>query len=158
MDYKDFHDGLLSIASLLLIFSFTFMISSIILKPYIALEPNDRDFILILCSINLLFGIYYISEALRLDRIFILEEIHISKFARRIGIISLVFLPVIFTFFSLLFRELHNLQLLMVFLIIFMQLLLIGVILKEVYDLLFQEEAEKKMELEKNRKLYLEKD
>ena len=158
MDYKDFHDGLLSIASLLFIFSFTFMIGSIILKPYIALEPNDRDFILILCSINLIFGIYYISEAIRLDKIFILEERHVIKFARRIGIISLVYLPQLFTFFSLLFKELHNLQLLMVFLIIFMQLLLIGIVFKEIYDLLFQEEAERKLELEKNRKLYLEKD
>lgn len=158
MDYKDFHNGLFSLVLLMLTFSLTFMIGSIVLKPFISLEPHERDFIIVLCSINLLFSFYYLIEALRLEKVFILEEKYIKKFAKRIGIISLIFLPQIFLFISLLAKKLHNLQIMMTSLIIFIQVLLIGVIFKEVYDLLYLEEAERRLELEKNRKLYLDKE
>jgi len=44
----------------------------------------------------------------------------------------------------------------MVYLNLIINTLLLGVVFKEVYDLLFITEAERKFELEKNRKLYLE--
>jgi len=158
MDYKDFHNGLFSLVLLILTFSLTFMIGSIVLKPFISLEPLERDFIIVLSIINILFSLYYLIEVLRLEKIFVLEEKYIKKFAKRIGIISLLFLPQIFMFISLLFRNLHNLQIMMISLTIFIQVLLVGVIFKEVYDLLYLEEAERKLELEKNRKLYLDKE
>lgn len=156
MDYKDFHEGLLSISLIQFIISLTFLISSIILKPYIALEPKERDFIVLLTVLNISFSIYYIIEALRLEKVFKLEDKHVIKFGKRIGIVSLVYLPLYFTFFSLLFFNLHELQVMMVYLNLIIETLLLGVIFKEVYDLLFITEAERKFELEKNRKLYLE--
>jgi len=156
MDYKDFHDGLLSISLIQFIISLTFLISSIILKPYIALEPKERDFIVLLTVLNMSFSIYYIIEALRLEKVFKLEDKHIIKFGKRIGIVSLVYSPLYFTFFSLLFLNLHELQVMMVYLNLIIETLLLGVVFKEVYDLLFITEAERKFELEKNRKLYLE--
>ena len=42
-------------------------------------------------------------------------------------------------------------------LIIFIEALLLGVVFKEVYDLIFKEEADRVFELKKNRKLYFEK-
>ncbi|GAH58896.1 unnamed protein product, partial [marine sediment metagenome] len=80
----------------------------------------------------------------------------VIKFGKRIGIVSLVYLPLYFTFFSLLFLNLHELQVMMVYLNLIIESLLLGVVFKEVYDLLFITEAERKFELEKNRKLYLE--
>jgi len=156
MDYKDFHDGLLSISLIQFIVSLTFLISSIILKPYIALEPKERDFIVILTVLNISFSIYYIIEAIKLEKVFKLEDKHVIKFGKRIGIVSLVYLPLYFTFFSLLFLNLHELQVMMVYLNLIIETLLIGVVFKETYDLLFITEAERKFELEKNRKLYLE--
>jgi len=156
MDYKDFHNGLLSISLIQFIMSLTFLIGSIILKPYIALEPKERDFIVILTVLNMSFSIYYIIEALRLEKVFKLEDKHVFKFGKRIGIVSLVYSPLYLTFFSLLFLNLHELQVMMVYLILIIETLLLGVIFKEVYDLLFITEAERKFELEKNRKLYLE--
>ncbi len=156
MDYKNFHDGLLSISLIQFIISLTFLISSIVLKPYIALEPKERDFIVILTVFNMSFSIYYIIEALKLEKVFKLEDKHVIKFGKRIGIISLVYLPLYFTFFSLLFLNLHELQVMMVYLNLIIETLLLGVVFKEVYDLLFITEAERKFELEKNRKLYLE--
>jgi len=156
MDYKDFHDGLLSISLIQFIISLTFLISSIILKPYIALEPKERDFIVLLTVLNMSFSIYYIIEALRLEKVFKLEDKHIIKFGKRIGIVSLVYSPLYFTFFSLLFLNLHELQVMMVYLNLIIETLLLGVVFKEVYDLLFITETERKFELEKNRKLYLE--
>ncbi|MFX0025234.1 MAG: hypothetical protein ACFE8M_02375 [Candidatus Hermodarchaeota archaeon] len=157
MDYKDFHDGLLSLSLVLFIFSITFLIGSIVLKPFIALEPFDRDFIIIISIINIIFSIYYLSEALRLNKTFKLDDKYITNFGKRIGIISLIYIPHIFLISSLLFRDLHNLQIMMTSLIIFIEAILIGVVFKEVYDLIFKEEAERVFELEKNRKLYFEK-
>lgn len=156
MDYKDFHDGLLSISLIQFIISLTFLISSIVLKPYIALEPKERDFIVLLTVLNISFSIYYIIEALKLEKVFKLEDKHVVKFGKRIGIVSLIYLPLYFTFFSLLFLNLHELQVMMVYLNLIIESLLLGVVFKEVYDLLFITEAERKFELEKNRKLYLE--
>ena len=156
MDYKYFRDGLISLSSIQFIFSFTFLVSSIVLKPYIALEPKERDFIVFLTIINMIFGIYYLVEALKFEKVFRLEEKHILKFGKRIGIVSLLYSPHIFFLCSLLFFDLHNLQIMMIWIIIIIEILLLGILIKEIYDLLFKEETERKYEIEQNRKVYLE--
>jgi len=157
MDYKYFHDGLLSLSVVQIVFSSTLLLGSIILKPYIALEPDERDFIILLASVNLVFSFYYLIEALMLERVFSLEEKHIFKFGKRIGIISLLYTPHLFVFLSLLIIDLHDLQLMMVILNLIIEALLIGIVFKEVYDILYKGETERKFELEQNRKLYFEK-
>ncbi len=157
MDYKYFHDGLLSLSVVQFVFSSTLLLGSIILKPYIALEPDERDFIIILALVNIFFSFYYLIEALKLDRVFSLEEKHIYKFGKRIGVVSLLYTPHLFVFISLLFIDLHNLQLMMVFLNLIIETLLLGIVFKEIYDILYKEETERKFELEQNRKLYFEK-
>ncbi|MHA1240405.1 MAG: hypothetical protein ACTSQU_06385 [Promethearchaeota archaeon] len=157
MDYKYFHDGLLSLSAVQIVFSSTLLLGSIILKPYIALEPDERDFIILLAVVNLVFSFYFLIEALKLDSIFYLEEKHIFKFGKRIGVVSLIYTPHLFVFISLLFIDLHELQLMMVTLNLIIETLLIGIVFKEVYDILFREESERKFELEQNRKLYFEK-
>ena len=140
-----------------IVFSSTLLLGSIILKPYIALEPNERDFIILLAVVNLVFSFYFLIEALKLDSIFYLEEKHIFKFGKRIGVVSLIYTPHLFVFISLLFIDLHELQIMMVTLNLIIETLLIGIVFKEVYDILFREESERKFELEQNRKLYFEK-
>ena len=157
MDYKYFHDGLLSLSVVQFVFSSTLLLGSIILKPYIALEPDERDFIILLALINLAFSLYYLIEALKLDKVFCLEEKHIFKFGKRIGVVSLVYTPHLFVFLSLLLIDLHDLQLMMVILNLIIETLLLGIVFKEIYDILFKEETERKFELEQNRKLYFEK-
>ncbi len=157
MDYKYFHDGLLSLSVVQFVFSLTLLLGSIILKPYIALEPDERDFIILLALVNLVFSFYYLIEALKLESIFSLEEKHIFKFGKRIGVISLLYTPHLFVFISLLFIDLHDLQLMMVILNLIIETLLLGIVFKEIYDILFKEETERKFELEQNRKLYFEK-
>ena len=156
MDYKYFRDGLISLSAIQLIFSFTFLVSSIVLKPYIALEPKERDFIVILTIINMIFSIYYLVEALKFEKVFRLEEKHILKFGKRIGIVSVLYSPHIFFLCSLLFFDLHNLQIMMIWIVIIIEILLLGILIKEIYDLLFKDENERKFEIEQNRKVYLE--
>ncbi len=156
MDLKDFKDGLTSLSFVIFIFSLTFMIGSIVLKPYIALEPIDRDFIVILCIINIIFSFYYLREALIIDKVFKLEEKYILHYAKRILIITIIYSIHFGFFISLLFRDLHNLEVMMIYLIIIMQFCLISVIFKESYDLLFKDESERKYELDYNRTRYLE--
>ncbi len=157
MDYKYFHDGLFSLSVVQFVFSSTLLFGSVVLKPYIGLDPDERDFIIILSSINLLFSLYYLIEALKLERIFSLEVKHILKFGKRIRLMSLLYTPHLFVFISLLFIGLHDLQLMMVILNLIIEIFLIGLVFKEIYDLLYKDEAERKFELEQNRKLYFEK-
>ncbi len=156
MDYKYFRDGLISLSAIQFIFSFTFLVSSIVLKPYIALEPKERDLIVFLMIVNMIFSIYYLVEALKFEKVFRLEEKHIRKFGKRIGIVSLLYSPHFFFLCSLLFLDLHNLQVMMIWLIIIIEILLLGISFKEIYDLLFKEETKRKFEIEQNRKVYLE--
>ncbi len=45
MDFKDFREGLPSLALLIFIFSLTFVMGSILLRPYINLEIEDFIYI-----------------------------------------------------------------------------------------------------------------
>ncbi|MFX0009843.1 MAG: hypothetical protein ACFE9R_05980 [Candidatus Hermodarchaeota archaeon] len=156
MDFKYFREGLISLSTILFIFSLTFLFSSIFLKPYIALEPVDRDFIIILTITNMVFCTYYLIEAIRFEKIYKLEENHIRRFGIRIGIVSLLYLPHIFFFFTLLFLDLHNLQVMMIWLSLIIQGFLLGMLFKETYDLLLKREDERKFEINQNREIYLE--
>ncbi len=156
MDFKDFHDGMLSLALILFIFSITLMIGSIVLKPYIGIQSQERDMIVILCSINIFFSLYYLWNVIRLEKIFKLETKNIIRFAKSLGIATLIYLPHVFVFSILFFKNLHNLEILMISLIILMEILLIGVVLKEVYDLVFLEESRRDAEIEEDRKKYIE--
>ncbi len=155
MDFKDFHDGLLSCSLVLLILSLTFMIVSIILKPFIALEPLERDLILIVASIDVAFCLYYFFEIMNLKKTFKSTITHIFKFGIRLGISALLFLPHLFFLISMFSLHLHNLQLLMLSLIIIIETLLIGLIFKETYDLVFLESDKRNFEIKRNRQLYL---
>jgi hypothetical protein len=140
------------------LFSATLLIGSIVLKPYLGTTTQKRDFIIIFCSINLGFCVYYLWEVKNLERIFKLENKNVVKFGKRIGGITLIYIPHIFTFSLLLFRDLHNLEKIMVILILFLEVLLTILSLKEVYDLVFLEERRRNFEIEENRKKYVEKE
>lgn len=156
MDYKYFRDGLISLSTMQFIFSFTFLFSSILLKPFIALEPKERDFIVFITIFNMIFNIYYLIEALKFEKVFRLEYKHIRKFGKRIGIVTLLYLPHVFIFSSLLFLDLHNLLVMIIWLSLILEALLLGILFKEIYDLLFKNEIERKFEIDQSRKFYLE--
>lgn len=158
MDYKDFKDGLLSLGMVVFLFSLTLMMGSIVLKPYMALELNDLNFIVILCLINIIFCVYYIAEALRLEKVFKLEDKHIIKFGKRIGIMTGIYSPHFIFLISLFFLPLNELEIMMIGLIFLMEAMLIGIGFKESYDLVFAEESDRKAELEMNRTRYIEKE
>jgi len=132
------------------------MIGSIVLKPYISLESQERDLIIILCSINIFFSLYYLWNVLRLEKIFKLENKNIVKFGKKIGVVTLLYIPHAVLFASLFFRNLHNLEILMISLIILMETMIIGLVFKEVYDLLFLEQSQRDYELEADRNKYIE--
>ena len=134
------------------------MIGSIILKPYIALDPHDRDFIVILCFINIVFCVYYLMEVIRLEKVFKLENKNIIRFGKRLGIVTILYTPHFFFFISIFFKNLHNLEIMMAFLISLIEALLICVALKEVFDLVFLEESQRDFKIEENRKKYIEKE
>ena len=156
MDYREFRNGFLSATVILIIFSITLLISSMALKPYTALEPTERDTIVIICGINLIFSTYWIIEGLRLKRIFKLEDKNIVKFGKRIAVGTVIYLPNFIVFCTLFMRELHNLLIMMFLILLIIKVILLGIIFKEIYDLLFRNSQDRKFELEQNRKLYFD--
>ena len=156
MDYKQFLNGLTSLSSVLLIFSLGLIIGSIVLKPYIGLDPLDRDFIVILCGVNLLFCVYYLFEVFKFKRLYTLEDDEIVKYGRKIGIVSLLHLIHFIVFFSLLFMGFHELQVMMISLVLIVQVLLIGLLLKQAYDLVLRNEIDRNFENKEIRKFYFD--
>lgn len=133
------------------------MIGSIVLKPLIGIQSQEIDLIVILCSTNILFSIYYFWNAIRLEYIFSLENKNIIKFGKIIGVATSIYIPHVIIFCTLFFRNLHNLVVTMISLIVFMEVMLIGLVVKEVYDLVFLEETRRDFHLEADRKKYIEK-
>jgi len=134
------------------------MIGSILLKPYIGLLSQERDLILTLCFINILFSIYYLWNVKRLEYIFSLENKNIIKYGKVLGVSTLIYLPHVIIFATLFFRNLHNLLIIMISLIVLMEVMLIVLVFKEVYDLVFLEETRRNFEIDINRKKYIERE
>ncbi len=148
---------MLSLSLVLFIFTISFLFGSIYLKPYISLNAQNRDYIVILCLYNLFFTSIFILNAIRLERVFRLENKHIINYGKKLGVFTIFYIPHFFFVMFLLFIDLHNIEKLIVFLIIFIEALLIGLILKESYDLVFLMESKRDFELKKNRQRYFEK-
>ena len=125
--------------------------------PYISLMEQDLYAIVISCIINLIFCLYWIFESLRLDKVFKLYDKYIIKEGKRMGIITVLYCPHVFLIISLFFRELPEIEIMILLLILCIELLTIGVIFKEVYDLVFLDEELRMSLLEEYRKRYLEK-
>ncbi|MFX0027650.1 MAG: hypothetical protein ACFE8B_00450 [Candidatus Hermodarchaeota archaeon] len=156
MDFKDFHNGLLSLALTLLMFALTLMISSFVLKPYINSNIEERNCLILLSSGNIIFSIYCLWEFLKLKKTFKLENKNIIKFGKRIGIITVLYFPHLVFTFILLLGDLHSLVLIIIFLIFIIECILTGLIFKETYDLVFLEETRRDIEIEENRMKYFE--
>ncbi|MHA1671802.1 MAG: hypothetical protein ACTSV5_14690 [Promethearchaeota archaeon] len=154
MDFKVFYDGLISASLSLFLFSFTMMIGVITFKPYLAIEPIDRDLIVLLCIISMIFSVIYFFFGLKTKSVFKLELKYILRFMKTLGAINLIFTPHLFFLLVLFTKEFQDLLFIMVILNIFIELILMGIVYKEIIDLFFREESEVKFEVEKNQKLY----
>ena len=155
MDFKDFHDGLVSSSIMLFLFSTTMIIGAIVFKPYLALEPNDRNLIVIIGAFSMLFSVIHLLAALKVKKIFKLEIKNVVKFVKAIGLLNIIFTPHIFFLLSLLMLNLQVLQT-MIILNIIAEGILLGIIYKEAYDLLLKHDDEREEEFQKNQRLYFE--
>ncbi|MHA1374941.1 MAG: hypothetical protein ACTSR7_11645, partial [Promethearchaeota archaeon] len=93
---------------------------------------------------------------LKTKSVFKLELKNILRFVKILGFINIIFTPHLFFMLYLFTKELQDLQLLIIILNIFIELILIGLVYKEIIDLFFKQESEVKFEVEKNQKLYFE--
>ncbi|MFW9970870.1 MAG: hypothetical protein ACFFDF_11790 [Candidatus Odinarchaeota archaeon] len=134
---------------MLFLFSLTLIIGSI-------LSFQQKTIIVILCSINIFMSLYYIWNVSKLQEIFKLETKLIIRFAKHIGLITLIYIPHVLIFVTMFFGILNNLEILLISLIILLEIILIIIVFKEVYDLIFTEESKRDFEIEKNRKKYIE--
>lgn len=132
------------------------MISSIVLNLDIGIQFEESNLIITLSSINILFSLYYIWNVIKLEKVISLETKNIIRFIKKIGIITLSYLPHVILFIFLLFQNLNHLEFFMIIIIIFMEIFLIGVVLKEVYDLVFLEESRRDAKINRDRKKYVE--
>lgn len=158
MDLKDFRDGLISLALVNALFSFTLIIGSLAIGELLRLTGAEISYTIIICLINIGFSFIYLRAGLKSEKIFRLKEIHIQRFAKRIGIINVGFSIHFFLIISMLFMGFNELQFMMIGLTVLMEFCLISLVYKEVYDLLLLPDYERKLELESNRKQYLDPD
>jgi len=154
MDFKIFHDGLISSSITILLFSTTLMTGAIVFKPYLSLEPNDRNLIVILCVISLIFSVIYFFFGLKTKSIFKLELKNILRFMKLLGFINIIFTPHLFFMLFLFTKGFQNLLILIIFLNVIIEMILIGLVYKEIVDLFFKKESDVKFEVKKNQKLY----
>ena len=68
--------------------------------------------------------------------------------------LNFVFTPHLFFLISVLLLNLHELQVLIILLNIILECVLIGIVYKQMYDLLLKNDAERKFEIERNQKYY----
>ncbi len=155
MDFKEFHDGVLSLSLIIFIFSITLLIGSIVLEPYTGVQPQEISMINILCLVNIFFSLYYLWTVIKIEKILRLETKNIIRFIKNIGIVTLIYLPHVFTLIILIFKDLHDIVTLMISLIVLIEIILIGVVLKEVYDVVFQEESRRNTKIEIDREKYI---
>ncbi len=153
MDFKDFYDGLISSSFMLFLFSFTLIVGALIFKPYLALEPNDRDLIVILSAISMLISVVYFFIALRAKKIYKLEIRNVIKFMKKIGIINIIFTPHLFFLISLMVLSLQLIQI-MIALTTLIEGILLLIIYKQAYDLFLKNANKREEEFQKNQKLY----
>jgi hypothetical protein len=154
MDFKIFHDGLISSSITILLFSTTLMTGAIVFKPYLSLEPNDRNLIVILCVISLIFSVIYFFFGLKTKSVFKLELKNILRFMKLLGFINIIFTPHLFFMLFLFTKGFQNLLILIIFLNVIIEMILIGLVYKEIVDLFFKKESDVKFEVKKNQKLY----
>jgi hypothetical protein len=158
MDFKDFKDGLISLSLILFIFSFSLLISAILLKPYFNLNSEERNILVIFGSINLFFSLIYLYFALRLEKVYKLENKNVEKYGKKIGIFTIFYIPHLILFCLTYFMNLHNLLLLIISLISLFEISIIIVVFKEVYDISLKDETLRNFEINADRKKYLERE
>jgi hypothetical protein len=152
MDLKIFHDGLISASLTLETFSLTLILEILLAKQNL----NHRSlFLIMLLSCNMLFCTYNILEGTRIKRIFKLENKNILKFVKRIGIINLIYTPHMIIYGVNFYYNIDDSLKVMAFLTYLLEIVLIVLIYKEVYDILLKNQLERNFDLSEDRALYL---
>jgi len=140
MDIDEFWDGLLSISFLIIIFSFAIIVISLNFNEIFSIDSGALEQIFILCLLDFPLSFYFIVESLRIKKFVNSEDHYIVNFGRRIGIVALIFIPHIIYFISLIIGELNGILKIACALLVFFELVLIGLIGKEIYDLFILKE------------------
>jgi len=71
-----------------------------------------------------------------------------------LGFINIIFTPHLFFMLFLFTKGFQNLLILIIFLNVIIEMILIGLVYKEIVDLFFKKESDVKFEVKKNQKLY----
>jgi hypothetical protein len=128
LDLKEIQEGIISLSSLILLFSLTLIVVSILFKPYLVLKPSERDYIVAVSAVNFPFCIYYIIEAKRASAIRNLQEKYIINFIIRTSFVSLLYIPHLVFMGTILFKHVNVIEKVMVVVIVFLEFMVIGLI------------------------------
>jgi len=130
IDLDEVQDGLLSLSTVILVFSVAIMVISILFKPYLVLEPYERDYIVIVYGMNIPFCIYYLIEALRISSISGLDRKYTSRFILRTGVISLLYIPQLVSMAVILIADVNLIEKTIVFVVLVLEIGLVGLIFR----------------------------
>ena len=134
IDLDEVQEGLISLSTVIIVFSVAIMVISIMFKPYLVLEPCERDYIVIVCGINIPFCIYYLIEAIRISSISGLDQKYTSKFILRTGIISIFYIPQLVSMMLILLADVNLIEKVIVFVVLVLEMGLVGLIIRLVIE------------------------
>lgn len=128
LDVKEIQEGMVSLSAVILLFSITLIVISILFKPYLVLEPQERDYIVIISAINIPFCIYYLLEGLRISKIRDLHGKNTARFILRAGLVSIFYISHLIFLMGFLFMDVNIIEKVMVFVVAFLEMFIIGLI------------------------------
>jgi hypothetical protein len=130
LDLREIQEGIVSIAVVILLFSITLIVISILFKPYLVLEPWERDYIVLVSGFNIPFCFYYIIEGIWVSTIRELHEKYTSKFIIRTGIVSVLYIPHLIFMIGFLLMDVNFLEKVMVIVVVVLEVFIIGLIVR----------------------------
>ncbi|TFG00340.1 MAG: hypothetical protein EU541_02640 [Promethearchaeota archaeon] len=130
LDLDEIQEGLISLSAIIFVFSIAIMIISILFKPYLILDPWERDYIVLVSGFNIPFCIYYAIEAIRLSEISGLDQKYTLKFILRTCVVSAIYIVHLVFLTQILFSEVILLEKIMVFILFLLEIFLIGIIFR----------------------------
>lgn len=128
LDLREIQEEIISIAAVILLFSITLIVISILFKPYLVLEPQERDYIVLISGINIPFSLYYIIEGIRITPIRDLHEKYTSKFIIRTVLVSVFYTLHLLFMITILLMDVNLIEKVMVFVVIVLEIFMVGLI------------------------------
>jgi len=140
MDLVRFKEGILSFSGIDLIISIVFLSTSYLIKDILLIEPELLPLITILCLINIVASAYFIYEGMEFYKIKRMDKKQRARYGWRFLVVGLVYIGNIIFHIFFLFQRFVEIIHILLYLLLFCEIGVSGVAIREGYDLIWGDE------------------